>query len=130
MQAPARALDEPVVQEPGLVRGGVVEHEVHVQVGGHRCLDLIQKARNSLARWRPLQVVLLGSRSRWRWFGLDLGTAAFALTLHRSAWIGLLLGAAWITLLRDRRARFTIAAAVLPALLAIPLMLASLGMKS
>ena len=124
MQAPARAFDEPVVHEPGLVRGGVVEHEVHVQVGGHRCLDLIQKARNSLARWRPLQVVLLGSRSRWRWIGL--GTAAFALTLHRSAWIGLLLGAAWITRLGDRRARFTIAAAVL----AIPLMLARLGRKS
>ncbi len=69
-------------------------------------------------------LVLLGSRSRWRWIGLGLGTAAFALTLHRSAWLGLLLGAAWITLLGDRRARFTIGAAVLAAALAIPFALA------
>lgn len=43
MQVPARALQQPVVDQFGLVGGGVVEDEVDVEVCRHARLDLIEK---------------------------------------------------------------------------------------
>ena len=45
-------LREPALDGRGLVAGGVVEHEVHVEVGGHSWSIVLRNFRNSTARWR------------------------------------------------------------------------------
>jgi hypothetical protein len=52
MQVEAGTLDQPVVHQPGLVGGGVVEHEVDVEVGRNGGLDLVQE-RPELERAVP-----------------------------------------------------------------------------
>ena len=54
VQVPAWALDEPVVDELGLVGGRVVEHEVDVEVGRHRRLNLIQEGTELDCAMPPL----------------------------------------------------------------------------
>ena len=43
MGVPAWPLGEPVADQLGLMRGGVVHHDVDVQVGWHVTLDLVQE---------------------------------------------------------------------------------------
>jgi len=40
---PARVLGEPIADRFGLVGGVVVHHQVHVEVAGHGCLDLVEE---------------------------------------------------------------------------------------
>jgi hypothetical protein len=40
MEVPARALQQPVVNQLGLMGGRVIEHQMHVEIGRHAGLDL------------------------------------------------------------------------------------------
>lgn len=54
MQVIPRTLGEPPLHGRGLVRAGVVEHQVNVDGGWHRGM-VFRKRRNSTARWRGSQ---------------------------------------------------------------------------
>ena len=43
MDVPAWPLGEPVADQPGLVRAVVVHDDMHVEIGGHIALDLVEK---------------------------------------------------------------------------------------
>lgn len=42
MHVPAGPLDQPVTDQLGLMRGIVVPHQVHIEIGWHTCLNLIE----------------------------------------------------------------------------------------
>ena len=52
VQVIARVTGQPSADRRGLVGGIVVEHQVDVEIGGHRRFDRRQELVNSTARWR------------------------------------------------------------------------------